>query len=467
MRLRTSDYRHPAELPTLVASAWLALTLLVFAEALMIGLIVVRPFYAPAALALGIVLLVIFHLGLAWGLIAIPRHRDGLRRAGRRIGPTRHARVHEASEVAAKRLAAPGTPPIYVIPVDEVDSFTIAWGTPEIYVTAGMVEELDDLALRAAMAHELAHLKSRHARWLTLARLPLSAGLAPTLLLAPFALAWLGMRWWAGVAELTADRGAAIASGGPEPVAHWLSAAIGRDPSEVGQIGLHRYLTHGVNEPAWELAEEELHHIAPPMARRIVKLARFTDSPKFTACLGVVGDLTLPTIEHRPDPEAPGVAPQVLIGMLAGLWLTPIAVLLSVLVIGSEPPATVEPARPAVSTFDPEAVPAPDGESAPAQSAQPAEPPGGSLTGPSAMEGMLELARMHKEREEYDRALRVLQDLIEIDLENAEAHYLLAWTWIGLGERENAVAEFRATVNLTDPDDEMHQEAAAALERME
>jgi hypothetical protein len=200
-----------------------------------------------------------------------------------------------------------------------------------------------------------------------------------------------------------------------------------------------------------------------------VKLTRFTGSPKFTACLGVVGDLDLPNIEHRPDPEAPGVAPQVLIGMLAGLWLTPITVLLSVLVMGAEPPATVEPARPAVSTFDPEMAPAPEAtpEPSPAQSSRPAQPPAGSLSGPGAVEGMLDLARRHKDREEYDKALRVLQDLIEIDIENAEAHYLLAWTWIGLGERENALAEFRATVNLTDPEDEMHQEALAALERMQ
>jgi hypothetical protein len=365
--------------------------------------------------------------------------------------------------VASRRLSTPGTPPIYVIPLDEVDSFTIAWGVPEIFVTEGMTRALGDLELRAALAHELAHLKGRHSRLLTLVRLPLTARLAPTLLLAPFALAWLGLRWWAGVAELSADRAAAIAAGGPEPVARWLSAAIGHGPSALGEVGLHRYLSHGVHEPAWDLAEEDLHAISPAIARRIVELARFTVSAKFTACLGIIGDLNLPAINDRPDPASPGVLPHVAIGVLAGLWLTPVAVWLT---LSMSAPPRVQPvpiARPQVESFDPELAPEPAAE----PPAVVPEAPPGSITGENAVQGMLDLARMHKEREEYDRALRVLQDLLEIDLENAEAHYLLAWTWIGLGEREKAVEEFTATVNLTDPDDEMHQEAEAALERMQ
>ncbi|MFP4249476.1 MAG: M48 family metalloprotease [Armatimonadota bacterium] len=465
MRLRASDYRHPAELPTFVASAWLAVTLLLLTESVMIGLIVLRPLYAPAAIALGIVLLVVFHLGLIWGIVGIRRHRDGLHSAGRRIGPTRHGKVHEAAETACARLSMPGTPPIYVLPLDEVDSFTIAWGVPEIFVTRGMVDRLSGLELRAALAHELAHLKSHHARWLTLVRLPLSAGLAPTLLLAPFALAWMGMRWWAEVAEHTADRGAAIAVGGPEPVAHWLSAALGHDPAR-----LHRYLTHGADEPAWEIAEEELHVVEPDLARRIVRLAEFTASAKFTNCLGIVGDLSLPTIATRPDPASAGVMPQVIIGLLAGVWLTPVAVGLTVAL--SAPPAqrVAEPPSPAVESFDPGALPGRSADDEGAEASPPpprAQPPAGTLSGPDAVEGMLELGRRHKEREEYDRARRVLQDLLEIDPTIAEAHYLLAWSWVGLGEQENAIQEFTATANLTEPGDEMHDESVAALERMQ
>jgi len=89
------------------------------------------------------------------------------------------------------------------------------------------------------------------------------------------------------------------------------------------------------------------------------------------------------------------------------------------------------------------------------------------MVGADATEGMLELARMHKDREEYDKALRVLQDLLAIDVENAEAHYLLAWTWVGLDQPQKAIAEFTATANLTAPSDEIHEEAVAALERME
>ncbi len=460
MRLRTSDYRHPAELPTFVASAWLAITLLMLAEALMVWLVLARPLYAPASMALGIVLLLAFHAGLVWGIVGIRGHADGLRRAGRRAGPSRHGRVDQAAEDAARRLAAPGTPPIYVIPVGEVDSFSIAWGSvPDIFVTEGMIRGLGDLELRAALAHELAHLKGHHARLLTLVRLPLTARLAPTLLLAPFALAWLALRWWASVAELSADRGAAIAAGGPEPVAHWLSAAIGHDELDARDVNLHRYLADGAQETVWELAEEDLHVIAPLVARRIIELARFATSAKFTVCLAIIGDLNLPSIDRRPDPASSGVLPHVATGMIAGLWLTPIAIWLT-LIAGAPPEAprtTVQSFAP-VESFDPEMAPATVPE---------AEAPAGAMVGADAAQGMLELARMHKEREEYDKALRVLQDLLAIDVENAEAHYLLAWTWVGLEQPQKAVAEFTATANLTDPSDEMHKEAVAALERME
>ncbi|MFW6437942.1 MAG: tetratricopeptide repeat protein, partial [Armatimonadota bacterium] len=300
------------------------------------------------------------------------------------------------------------------------------------------------------------------ARWLTLVWLPLSAELAPKLLLAPFALAWLGMRWWAEIAERTADRGAAIAVGGPEPVAHWLAAALGHD-----RAALRRHFTHASHGEDWEIAEVELHAIVPRLAHRIVRLTQFTASAKFTNCLGIVGDLNLPTIAPRHDPASAGVMPQVLIGLLAGLWLTPVAVWLTVAI--STPPTvrTVEAPEQDVEMFSPETAPGQtdgvDAERSPA----PAQPPAGSLSGAEAVEGMLDLARAHKDREEYDKALRVLQDLIEIDPTIPEAHYLLAWTWIGLGDPEEAKKEFTAAANLTEPGDEMHDEAVAALERME
>ncbi len=487
MRLRVSDYRHPAELCTFVASAWLAVALLVLVEALMIGLVVRSPFHDTVALIVGIVLLVIFHLGLVLGLTGIRRHRDGLHSAGRRIGPSRHRRVHEAAEAACDRLSAPGTPPIYVIPSDEVDSFTISWGVPEIFVTEGMVRELGDLELRAALAHELAHLKDHHARWLTLIRLPLAAGLGPKPLLAPFALAWMAMRWWADVAELSADRAAAIATGGPEPVAHWLSSALGIDVAAVGEVGLHRYLSHTTDAPAWELAREQLHTIDPDLARRVVTLARFTNSAKFAACQAIVGDLDLPTAERHRDPESAGVMPQVVIGLLAGVSLTPIAIGLSIVVTAPSERAPVAQPEPVAESFDPAEVPAP-AHDAPSNAASPGAetrtdnpqrreasdtPPAAeqqtaaTLQGEDAVEGMLHLARRHKERDEHQQAVRVLQDLIEIDPTVAEAHHLLAWTYIEMDERAKAEAEFIATLNLTDPGDEMYRMAEGALKRME
>lgn len=469
MRLSVRDYRHPGETLTLIASVWLAITLLLLAEVVMLGLIIVRPFFAPLSLLLGVALFIIFHAGLALGLSRIGPHVRGLRAASRRAGPTGHPDVHEAAEKAAGRIAAPGTPPVYIVPVHELDSFTISWDRPEIFISQGLAESLGPLELRAALAHELAHLKGHHARLLTLVRLPLSAELAPGILLVPFALAWLALRWWASVAELSADRAAAIAAGGAEPVARWLSAVMS-DQTGGESLTLHRYFTHAPDEPAWELAREQLHELDARVGRRVVELARFAASRKFANCLGIIGDLRLPAIEDHPDPSAGGLMAHVTIGMLAGLWLTPITIALTVALGAPQsaafPPVAVDyvaEEAPPVSDFDPQAAPVP-AESAPTDPGSSSGPV--SLSGADAIEGMLEMARIHKDRGEYALARRMLEDLLNLDPTVAEAHFLLAWTWIGLGEQANAVQEFTATANLTEPGDEMHEEAVAALKRL-
>lgn len=460
MRLRTADFRHPAERLTLLAAAWLALTLLLLVEFALIALIAVRPVNSILAVTAGSALLLVFNGGLVLGLLRIEGWLNDLKNAARRAGPTRHKRVHEAFECAAERLSVPATPPIYVMPTDDLDCFSISWGVPATFVSEGLVERLSDLELRAALGHELGHLKAGHSRLRTMALLPLRAQLLHITLLAPFALAWLALRWWAAVAELSADRAAAIAAGGPEPVAYWLSSTAARAHG-APRLDLHRYLTETTDEAGWKLAQEELHLARPEVAKRIIEVARFTDSRRFNACLAIAGDLKIPVVEMPRNPGSAGIVPHVAIGMLAGIWLAPLTLGL-LIALESSPHAERSPDLvPEIEAFSPDAL----AEEEPAESR---ETPAATAREAAAtqVDAMLGLARSYKNEGNLAQARAVLEELLLADPANAEGHYLLAWVHVDMDNRSLARGEFIATMNLAEPGSEMHREATAALERM-
>jgi len=85
---------------------------------------------------------------------------------------------------------------------------------------------------------------------------------------------------------------------------------------------------------------------------------------------------------------------------------------------------------------------------------------------PDTEQGLLDLARMHKERKEYDKARRALEDLLELNPTNLEGHYLLAWVCAESGDEDRARMEFTAVTNLAEPGTERYRQAVAALERL-
>jgi len=447
-------------MPTLVAAVWSAATLLVAVHGLAIWLIAARPLSAWAAVVVGAIILLVMDVGLLLGILRIRPHCADLRGSARPVGPTHLPRAHAAAELAADRLGLPATPPVYVLPVEQTDSFTIGWGRPELFISEGLAEELDDLALRAALAHEMAHVRGRHVLLATLALLPLRARLVNPLLLVPFAIMAGALRGWARVAELSADRGAAIAVGGAEPVAHWLSAAVEKS-EEAGDSDLHHYLTFGADELDRGMAEAELRVTHPAVGRRIIEVARFARSRRFANCLAIVGDLRIPPATHVPDPSFAGVAPFLAIGVLAAVWLAPLTIAITVALGAPGPVSPLPTAVVPVESFDPNAAPEP----VPAE--EPTEVPVvPEVTVADDVAGLLEVARMHREHDNLSAARQVLEELLLRDPTVAEAHYLLAWVHVDNGDRDLAAAEFTATVNLTEPDTEMHEEAADALDRL-
>ncbi len=465
MRLAASDYRHPGELPALAAGLWFAATLMAALHLLGAWLLVARPLIPWLAAVLGGLLIVVPDVGLLVAIMRIGGHCAGLRASARPVGPTQFGRVHEAAERVAGLLGLPATPPVFVLPIDEPDSFTIAWRRPEVFVTQGLVETLDDLALRAALAHEMAHIKGGHVRLATLTLLPLRARLAHPVALVGHAIIAFALRGWVRVAELSADRAAAVACGGAEPVAHWLSVAV-EESEQAAEADLHHYLTWGLDESDQDFAEAEIHVTHPGVAHRIIELARFVRSRRFVNCLAIAGYLRISPRPNVPDPASPGVAVFLGLGLLAGLWLAPVTVAITI-ALGAPQPVAPQSPPPPVAQFDPNAPASPPASTVEATPEEPVgEPTTPQTTEAEDLEGLIEIAKMHKNHGNLAAARRTLEDVIQRDPTLVEAHYLLAWVHASAGDKDLAAAEFTATINLADPESEMYREASDALERL-
>lgn len=464
MRLTAADYRHPAELPALIAGLGLAATLLLAAHALAVVLIVAPPLGAWLLRVIGALLLVLLDVGLVLGLVRLPRHIAAVRASARPVGPTNYRRIHEAAELAAQRLHLPATPPVFLLIEARAASFTLAWPRSEIYLTEGLADALGDLELRAALAHEMGRLRDRRMQLVTGVAEPLRARLVHPLLRGCFALAWPALRPWDRAAQLSADRAAAVAVGGAEPVAAWLNVVIEGAPEGL-EAELRHYLTFGADRFDRAYAEAQLRAEYPRIAGRVIELARFVRSERFARCLAIIGDLRLEVQPRVADPALPGVLPFAIIGMLAGLWLSPVTIALTLALGAPEPVvASSRAAPPPTATFDPHApqtLPPPQPTQAPA--AQPAAPTPGS---PEDLEGLLEVARIHKNHGDLGNARRTLEDILLRNPMMVEAHYMLAWVHVQAGDKDLAADEFRAVLNLADPGSERYREAAQALERL-
>lgn len=463
MRLTPADYRHPAEQPALVAGLWLAVTLLLAVHGLALILIVTPPLGAWPLRIIGALVIVLLDLGLGLGLVRLSGHLAEVRSAARPVGPVHYPRVHRAAQLAAERLHLPATPPVLVLSDLDLRSFTLAWRRSEIVVTEGLIEKLGDLELRAALAHEMGRIRGGRSRLVALIAEPLRARLVHPVLLGCFALAWLGLRPWDRAAQLSADRAAAIAVGGAEPVAGWLNLTL-EHSTEALDPELRHYLTFGADHFDRVYAEAELRQSHPTIARRVIELARFVRSRRFANCLAIIGDLQL-EVQPTPDPASAGVLPFVTIGVLAGLWLAPVTVALT-LALGAPEPASAtaltatEP--PPTTAFDPNAPETIAPSSAP-EAPAPAAPTPGSA---EDLAGLLEVARIHKNHGDLANARRTLESILLRDPTMVEAHYMLAWVHAQAGDRDLAADEFRAVVNLADPESEQYRQAAEALKRL-
>lgn len=133
-----------------------------------------------------------------------------------RVGGSQLPTIERLLERAAQALDVRELPALYVYQGGEANAFTGGVEAPYIAMTSALIDTMTDEEVMAVLAHELAHMQSRHVHYKMAARL---LGLAAAelakvtlgiggLVMVPLQLALLS---WDRCSELSADRGMLLA----------------------------------------------------------------------------------------------------------------------------------------------------------------------------------------------------------------------------------------------------------------
>src|SRR3954447_23343289 len=142
-------------------------------------------------------------------------------------------------------LDIPEVPDLYLTQMPFANATTIGAGEPMIVLNSELVRLLDTDGIRAVIAHEATHVLAEHVLYgtalqillLLSSRLPLLAGL-------PFMAVRAALLEWSRAAELTCDRGAAVATREPMSVCRSLLALAGGEATD--QLNLDAFIAQGL-----------------------------------------------------------------------------------------------------------------------------------------------------------------------------------------------------------------------------
>src|SRR4051795_13410150 len=142
-------------------------------------------------------------------------------------------------------LDLPEIPDLYLTQMPIANAFTIGAGEPMIVLNSELVRLLDTDGIRAVIAHEATHVLAEHVLYGTAlqillmlsSRLPLLAGL-------PLMAVRAALLEWSRAAELTCDRGAAVATREPMSVCRSLLALAGGEATD--QLNLDAFIAQGL-----------------------------------------------------------------------------------------------------------------------------------------------------------------------------------------------------------------------------
>jgi Zn-dependent protease with chaperone function len=143
-------------------------------------------------------------------------------------------------------LDLPEVPDLYLTQMPIANAATVGAGEPMIVLNSELVQLLDEDGIRAVIAHEATHVLAEHVLYgtalqillLLSSRLPLLAGL-------PFMAVRAALLEWSRAAELTCDRGAAVATRQPMAVCRALLALAGG--AAIDQLNLDAFIAQGLD----------------------------------------------------------------------------------------------------------------------------------------------------------------------------------------------------------------------------
>ena len=241
------------------------------------------------------------HLGWAWGLVALTvgslawgltgwaRHWLAFRALQAGCVPVTEGRAWTLLEQLRQQV--PGCPEVELVTADEACE-PAAWALPQptILLPERAERELDDGALAALLAHELAHLARHDAGWLQVARLACAC-----LSLQP--LNHLVRREWQRAAECLGDDWAVRQTGDPLALARCLTTVAGWRTEPTAPLAALAAL--GTRSDLTLRVERLLERPTTPQGAGSARWQ--LDSGLVPLALGLVGVMFIPGLSLTPD----------------------------------------------------------------------------------------------------------------------------------------------------------------------
>ena len=136
-----------------------------------------------------------------------------------RVGPEQAPRLWKLYLQAAGRVGV-DPPPLFIVQDPQPNAFTLGAGKPQVAVTSGLLEMMDDGCVLGVLGHELTHVRLGHVTYRTLVLLLLQGALKVLDLFGLAALVvkpvQIALYRWYQMSELSADRGELLTTGSLE-----------------------------------------------------------------------------------------------------------------------------------------------------------------------------------------------------------------------------------------------------------
>ncbi len=222
-------------------------------------------------------------LGTAGLIVYVLYQQGALKGSSVAVSPRNFPDIEALAEEAAARIGI-GKPNLFIKQSRELNAYAMGFvGSACVVVHSEIVSATEHAPrdLQFIVGHEFTHIKCSHVLWQTIAAKNPLLGSIPVL----NAILPLFFSWWSRQAELTADRGGLIACGDLAASQRALARlAIGAELFD--RLNVDEFVKQAYDGDVATKANE-LFSSHPLLAKRIVALAEFAQSPLATRVQGL------------------------------------------------------------------------------------------------------------------------------------------------------------------------------------